>query len=548
MAKRVRRTFRVAIVGIGCENCTFSTLPTKLEHFRPLLDEDKLKECYKFLTDAQPGARLDLAETQFLDRNFCDVDFLYCCRYRAIPGGPIERQAFETMLRCIGETLDRHLSVAPLDGVYLDLHGAMFATGYQDAEGEVLALVRSRVGSETLLSASFDLHGNISSRIARTLDMATAYRTAPHIDIPETQLKALHMLLCCLRRREDDAEPALSGGASSRRPHLAYCPVPLGVSGEMSNTCDEPSASLYGSVLQQSDRAPGVLDASILIGYVWGDEPRMGCSVLVSGFDASAADAEALRIASCIWDRRGDFKFGVQAAGVDEVLDLAVAAAAVRTNGSKPVVVSDSGDNPTAGGVGDTPSLVEALVRKGIGDVVVQGPVDRAAVEACLAAGVGAEAELEIGGKLDYENAKPYRIKGIVGFVNPDATLSYEVDENAGTDNGTPMPKKSIMPEAAVLRVPTPTGNVLVTLTAERKPFHYEKDFQVLEIEPSVHRILVVKIGYLVPDLERMASVNLMALSPGAVFADVASMPYKHIRRPMFPLDRDMEWVPALAQ
>jgi microcystin degradation protein MlrC len=115
------------------------------------------------------------------------------------------------------------------------------------------------------------------------------------------------------------------------------------------------------------------------------------------------------------------------------------------------------------------------------------------------------------------------------------------------------------MPPAAVISVSTAArggggeeasgegGEVLVTLTAQRKPFHYEADFRALGIEPSSHPLLVVKIGYLVPDLERMAACNLMALSPGAVYADVATMPYKRISRPVYPLDKEIEWTPTLA-
>eukprot|EP00746_Dinoflagellata_sp_MGD_P068623 gnl/MRDRNA2_/MRDRNA2_28218_c0_seq1.p1 gnl/MRDRNA2_/MRDRNA2_28218_c0~~gnl/MRDRNA2_/MRDRNA2_28218_c0_seq1.p1 ORF type:complete len:535 (+),score=88.44 gnl/MRDRNA2_/MRDRNA2_28218_c0_seq1:151-1755(+) len=533
MEKRMKRTYRVAIIGVGCENCTFSTKSTVLEDFRPMLDESALEAHYKVLTTAQAGTPLDLAKTQFLESSFADIAFCYCCRCRAIPGGPIDTEAFATLLKYIEDALKRHLKSGALDGVYLDLHGAMFANGYEDAEGEIVTLVRSLVGEDALLSASFDLHGNFSKRIAQTLNMLTAYRTAPHIDCLETELKALSMLATCLR--------------SGHRPHVAYCPIPLGISGEMSNTADEPSKSLYSSVLHETDGKSGILDASIFIGYVWADEKRTGSSVLVTGLDADIAREEASRIASCVWTRRQDFRFGVEAGSVDDMIDRAVELASHRKNDDlkKPVIISDSGDNPTAGGVGDTPTLVEHLVRKGVQDAMVQGPTDSIAVEACISAGVGASVQLDIGGKLDYLSAKPFRISGTVQFVNTNANLTYEVDVNAGSI-GTPQYVTRVMPRAAVLKIPTAKGHVFVTLTAERKPFHYEKDFQMLELEPALHPILVVKIGYLVPDLERMSAVNLMALSPGSVFADVKNIAYKNVPRPIYPQDKDMQWSPSL--
>ena len=104
----------------------------------------------------------------------------------------------------------------------------MYVSGQEDAEGEIVSMVRGLVGPSAMLSASFDLHGNFSEQLAANLDMLSAYRTAPHVDEPETRLKALSMLLSCIR--------------SGERPQISYIRVPLGISGEMSNTADEPGS------------------------------------------------------------------------------------------------------------------------------------------------------------------------------------------------------------------------------------------------------------------------------------------------------------------
>jgi len=391
--------------------------------------------------------------------------------------------------------------------------------------------VRDAVGPGALLSASFDLHGNFSPRMARTLDIVTAYRTAPHIDIVETKLKAMHNLMQCLRL--------------GKRPHLAYCSVPLGVSGEMSNTADEPCKSLYSTELHAVDGQPGILDASLFIGYVWADEPRTAASVLVTGLDKAVAERSCLSLATKMWDRRKEFRFGVRSGTIEEMLELAGSEAAKHA----PVVISDSGDNPTAGGVGDVPTMVKCMGECNcLKDLscVTQGPVDAEAVSHCISAGVGETVQLIIGGKLDTVNASPALVTGVVHFVLQEP-VEYEINLEAGTDN-PPRMHTSRMPTAAVLKmcIPEGRGAVYVTLTAERKPFHYEADFQVLQLEPAKQDIVVVKIGYLVPDLERLAATNLMALSPGAVFADVAKMPYKHVGA-IYPKSSEMEWEPSLA-
>jgi microcystin degradation protein MlrC len=135
-----------------------------------------------------------------------------------------------------------------------------------------------------------------------------------------------------------------------------------------------------------------IIDASVLIGYCWVDEPRSGGSVLVCGFDAAACEEEALRIASSMWERRSEFKFGVESGtpeGIAERTKEEVAKAKEAGMSAKEglVIISDSGDNPTGGGVGDTPSMLAVLLEAGVGDAVMQGPVDAAAVEICCEAG-----------------------------------------------------------------------------------------------------------------------------------------------------------------
>src|SRR5215207_973294 len=159
---------RIAIGGISTESCTFSPLPTRLTDFTLNRGESFLDR-YPFLSEL-------------------DAEFVPLMWARALPGGSVEadtyrqiRDEFLTMLR----------ENVPFDGVYLDLHGAMNVQGMDDAEGDWIASVRAAVGNECMISASFDLHGNISRREMENLDMMTAYRTAPHVDVVETRRKAL---------------------------------------------------------------------------------------------------------------------------------------------------------------------------------------------------------------------------------------------------------------------------------------------------------------------------------------------------------------------
>jgi microcystin degradation protein MlrC len=424
----------------------------------------------------------------------------------AIPGGPVEAPAY-AMIKA--EFLDQLGAGGPWDGVYLDMHGAMNVLGMDDAEGDWIASVRQVVGPDCLISASYDLHGNVSRRIADNLDLLTAFRTAPHVDYEETRERAVKLLLHCLR--------------NGIRPHLTFIPVPVVLPGERTSTEWEPGASLYAQ-LPEIARLDGILDASILVGYVWADEPRSTASIIVVGTDSQAAQEQAVQLAMRYWDARRDFEFGVPVGSVDECIQMALIAP------ESCVFISDSGDNPTAGGVGDVPYFLERLIAANVPSAVYASIPDPQAVDICYSAGVGAEVDLSLGGKLDPVHGKLLAVKGRV--------LTLETVNRVGHFR---TPEDQINKHAVIL-----VGGVKVILTQHRTPFHYIANFQRLGIEPTEHKIVVVKVGYLVPDLKKAAPKALLALSPGAVDQAITRLPYKRIGRPIYPLDADMRWEPAV--
>lgn len=463
---------RIALGGLATESCTFSPLPTRLEDF----------------TVQRGSAFLD--RYPFLDQ--WDAEFIPLLRARAIPGGSIETHAYQTLK---DEFLYLLQASGPVDGVYLDLHGAMNVQGMDDAEGDLIAAVRGLVGPATLISASFDLHGNISRRVVEGLDMLSAYRTAPHIDDVATRRKALTLLIDCLSR--------------GIRPQRAWVPIPVALPGEKTSTEWEPGASVYAA-LAASDPVPGVLDASLLVGYAWADEPRACATAIVTGTDRAVIEREASRIARRFWDARADFDFGVPAGSIDECITWALAA-------PEPCVfISDSGDNPTAGGAGDVPVFLGRLLARGVTSALVASITDAPAVAACQAAGVGAAVALSLGGKLDPRASPPLAVQGRVLHIAPSNNTEVVVEING----------------------------VKVVLTKRRRPYHYISHLQRLGLEPLAHKIVVIKIGYLEPDLKKNAPTALLALSPGAVDQAIDRLPFQRVQRPLFPLDRDFAWTP----
>ncbi|MBI3960508.1 MAG: M81 family metallopeptidase [Chloroflexi bacterium] len=472
---------RIAIGGISYEGSNFSPIPVGANDFVVRTGGDLLS-CgrYPFLDDLARSVD-------------APVEFVPTLHARSGPGGPLERAAYEAFKRGFVKAL---AAAGPVDGLYLDLHGALFVEGMEDAELDWALAARRVVGNACLISASMDLHGNISPAFAQAVDMLTAYRTAPHADVIETRQRALALLIGCLERRE--------------RPTVAQVTVPVLLPGERSSTAAEPAAALYAR-LPGVDRRAGILDASLFMGFAWSDEPRTSAAVTVTGFDRAAQERAAAELAQALWDARTDFSYAVPFGTIDDCIHQALAA------GVAPVFISDAGDNPTAGAVGDVPLFLERLLALDVPDAVLAAIPDREAVAVCMAAGEGSEVSLTVGGKLDRRHGPPLPVAGHVERL-------VMGDPETGSQ--------------AVVRV----GGVRLILTERRKAFTELADFAAVGIDPRAHKIVVVKLGYLFPELARTAALALLALSPGVSDLELTRLPYRRVRRPIYPLDPQMEW------
>ncbi len=268
----------------------------------------------------------------------------------------------------------------------------------------------------------------------------------------------------------------------------AWVPIPVLLAGEQTSTRVDPAAALYAQV-PEVEASEGVLDAAVWVGYAWADQPRDRAVTVVTGWDRDAVAAGAERLARAFWDAREDFGFVAPTGTFAACLDAALAPGAPR-----PYFVSDSGDNPTAGGSGDmTWGLTEVLAHPAFrdpdGPVLVYASVPGpAAVDTAVAAGVGATVTVTAGGRGGRRARRPVTMTGRVHAVR-------HGDRDADTE--------------VVLQV----GSVYAILTRLRKPYHHEHDFTDLDLSPRDADVVVVKIGYLEPELFDMAAGWMLALT-----------------------------------
>lgn len=476
---------RIAIAGLAIESSTFSPAKSDVEAFRTR-EGDGIFSYYPFLDSASE------------DRG--RAEWFPTLRGHAIPGGIVTREAYEEL---VGKTLEMLKENLPYDGLFFDIHGAMSVEGLDDPEGDFIIRVREIVGPETLISTSMDLHGNVSWRLAENTDLITCYRMAPHEDALESKQRAVENMLDRLESGKGKPE------------YKAWIPVPILLPGEKTSTRIDPGKSLYAKV-DPLTKKDGVIDAAIWIGYAWADEPRNHAVVMVTGDDQQAVTESAEELAQSFWDVRNEFEFVAPVATLEESLDMAIA------SDKKPFMISDMGDNPTAGGAGDvTWTLTEILKRPEFqsenGPTLIYASIPGPEfVEKAIAAGIGGQVEGTAGAAVDDRFAPPVLLKGTVEAI----------EEGDG---------------AAEVEVVVKVGSVHVIVTKKRKPYHRESDFTNLGLNPREADIVVVKIGYLVPELYDMRADWIMALTPGGVDQDLERLGYKRIKRPMFPLDMDME-------
>lgn len=475
---------RVAIAGLYIESSTFSPAKTDEAAFRARTG-DGILSMYNFL-DADSADRKRAV-------------WLPALIGRATPGGIVTREAYESLMV---KTLDLLKQNLPYDGLFFDIHGAMSVVGLDDPEGDMITRVREVVGFETIISTSMDLHGNVSWPLATNSDIITCFRMAPHEDAVQSDKRAVDNLL--ERLEKGLGKPA----------YKAYIEVPILLPGEKTSTRVDPGKSLYAQVAPAADQE-GVTDAAIWIGYAWADEPRNHAVVMVTGDDKDKVTSTAEKLAASFWSVRNQFEFIAPTAPLKDALDAAV------KSKKHPFMISDMGDNPTAGGAGDvTWTLTEILKRpefkteKGPSLIYasIPGPELVAAAEKV---GVGGKVDATAGAAVDFRFAPPVRLKGTVTAIVPGNDYSGTV---------------------VVVKI----GSVSVIVTAKRGAYHREEQFTRLGLNPRKSDIVVVKQGYLVPELYDMRADWIMALTKGGVDQDLESLPFKRIHRPMFPFDKNM--------
>ncbi len=487
---------RVVIAMMKHETNTFSPVPTPITRFGnggPDWDGQALAAYENTATPM--GAFIDLARAE-------GAEIVTPVAAEAWPSGPVEDAAFARLSDAVAEEVAKGC-----DLILLDLHGAMVTESLEDGEGELVARLRG-LAPKTPIAVALDLHGNLSDKIVNNADVVTGFKTYPHTDMYETGLQAGRI---AFRAQNDGCRPAMAWGSRPMLPHIMR-----------QGTADSPMRELIAAARQAE--ADGALAVSVFGGFPHADIHDAGISVVaVTDGDAAAARSICDAILDRAWEDRHGFVYRSEPA--------AQAVARAARLGEGPVLMLDHCDNCGSGGTQDVMVVLGEILRQGLEDVAAFAIHDPQAVEAMMEAGIGAEVTLDLGGKLDMPAigrvGEPLRLSGRVKLLS-DGRYTIRGPMYTGVTVG--------MGRTAVLD----TGKVeIVVIERHHEPWDLGC-LQSLGIEPAAKRFIMLKsrvhwrAGFwpVVRHVVECAGI-------GVTTSDYDQLNFRHVRRPIFPLDPD---------
>ena len=431
---------KILVGAFQCESNTFSAAKAERGDFYYLKGEAAKRRLF--------------ASRLFEEAGFEVVPLVYAV---SLPSGCVTKACFDEIISDFRAEAAKHPDA---DGIYLYLHGAMCVEGGFSGEELTVRELRKTVGGAIPISLDLDFHANVSEGLVAQVQAISGYRTAPHTDYDESETRAANALMKILNAK------------SNTCPHFFRIKVQFA---DAAQTSVEPYVSIL-KMVRELDRDPHIVSANVFNGQPWVDAPFMGASVVVySMANHEAVHAKAKAIADHFEAHKTDLAFGVPALAPEKTPDAA------RTM-AKPVFVSDSGDNTTAGAAGTSDCLVKVFKGTGL-RTLFTSLCDPAVVEKFADRAVGR-------GK-------------ILGFVG----------EEAG--------------DGIVVR----DGNVDIVYSTVRTSFTMKEHFAAMNLDVKAYDVVIVKQGYLWPGAAELAASQIFCMTPGMATNDFSMLKFKNLEK-----------------
>lgn len=460
---------KIIVASFQCESNSKAKLHPTIEDFEYFKGQDIFKKL--------------VVKDVFEKNGFEVVPAVYAV---ALPSATVTQEVYFHFEKQIMEVVEANPDAV---GVYIWFHGSMEVDGIGSGELYLLKEIRKIVSKDCVIAMSMDAHANITDELGEYANITCGFKTVPHVDQEDSQLRAANALVYALK--------------NNVKPVLYVQRVPFLLKNDTLLTGEEPLKSLI-ALTREYEKEEEVLSANLFLGHCWIDAPNTSASTVVCATTEEKAKAVAKDLANKLWATRRDYKFKIEAELPEECIDRAIAGKENR------IFITDSGDNTTAGAEGESTEILELfLAKKPEKKTCIAGITDAELVEKFWSAKDGDRVFLD--------------------KFNVSATI-----KSHGEILGW---AKEIIGRSLTFSI----GNVDAIFTEKRSAFIEIGNFQKANVDLLEYRIVMVKLGYLFTELKPYADRELFALSDGASCVELARLNLKKINRPMFPLE-DFEW------
>lgn len=446
----------------------------------------------------------------FLKEKDCEVIPLFVAKAR----GRMYVEAFWEIMKRLEAALDEVLEKGPVDGIWFYTYALSAVDFVGNGEEFMLKMIRNKIGYEVPISVAMDFHGLITPNVAKMVNIVSNFRTNPHTDVEATRLRAARLLVEAMGRES---------------PQMTYIRLPmLGVD---STRMDEGAGEEVVACLEKLEEIPGVASAAFITGIVWNNVPEGATCLLVSAYpeaDKKLLRAKMMDIAKHLWDIRRNW------VSIDKLLDIGGAFeradAIAGQSGQGVVFLNDSGDNPTGSGVGDSAYMLGEAVKSQVKGILVAGIWAEDFLDMCVQA---------------YENRRPKtKLCGPVISIEEDLWVEGEIGAYV-SPGSTRIPIKAKLlalrggSQEEVTGARLQCENVVFLVTKYQEGALDRSFTDSFGIELSDYRIVVLKLGYLVPGFLPYKKDCFMVKTPGVTDLDFTRIEKEmdKVRRPMYPFD-----------
>ncbi|MFK7965766.1 MAG: M81 family metallopeptidase [Burkholderiaceae bacterium] len=419
----------------------------------------------------------------------------------AVPAGDTTRSTHESLR---DEIIANLKAAMPVDAVLLNLHGAMIADGYPDAEGDLLTAVRALVGPNVPVLAELDLHGHMTRAKFDACDAMIYFKEYPHIDAVE---RAHEVFDLAERMLEDGLRPTMA---------MHDCRM-LGIY----PTTREPMISFVAR-MQALEKQPGVLSVSLIHGFPWGDTPEVGTRVLVvTDNDPALAAQTARELGTWVWEQRDALL--APFVTLEKAIETVVAA----EPSTAPFVLADTADNTGIGAAGDSTWVLSHLIESGAGGFAISPMWDPNSVQMAVEAGQGARIPIRLGGKLGPASGPAVDAMVTVMGLVEDATQPF---------GGSTAPLGNM----AWLRIGDDISDdasaIDVIVNSNRIQAFAPECFSAVGLDPTRPKALIVKsTQHFFAGFGPIARDVIYMATPGTGSMDFASLPHTRVDASLWP-------------